>query len=109
MTPLQGEREGGRGAKTQNFPDSNYLCAKAFQTKWAKLFLTTSLKSALLPPPMEGQQFSPNRAKNGVCVLNMVKNGPKGHKMDPKGLKYMKKGFMDQKYLFFVQLFQAEF
>ena len=39
----------GRGAKTQNFPDSNFLRAKTFQTKCVKLFLTTSLKSVLLP------------------------------------------------------------
>ena len=38
-----------RGAKTQNFPGSNFLRAKTFWTKCAKPFLTTSLKSALLP------------------------------------------------------------
>ena len=38
-----------RGAKTQNFPDSNFLRAKTFRTKCAKPFPTTSLKSALLP------------------------------------------------------------
>ena len=38
-----------RGAKTQNFPGSNFLCAKTLQTKCAIPFLTTSLKSALLP------------------------------------------------------------
>ena len=37
-----------RGAKTQNFPGSNFLRAKTFQTKCVKLFLTTSLKSGLL-------------------------------------------------------------
>ena len=35
-----------RGAKTQNFPDSNFLRAKTFRTKCVKSFLTTSLKSA---------------------------------------------------------------
>ena len=29
------------------------------------------------PTPTESQQISPNRAKNGVCVLNKVKNRPK--------------------------------
>ena len=30
------------------------------------------------PTPLkENQQISPSRAKNGVCVLNKVKNGPK--------------------------------
>ena len=38
-----------RGAKSQNFPGSNFLRAKSFQTKCVKLFLTTSLKSGLLP------------------------------------------------------------
>ena len=38
-----------RGAKTKNFPGSNFLRAKTFRTKCAKPFLTTSLKSALLP------------------------------------------------------------
>ena len=38
-----------RGTKTQNFPGSNFLRAKTFRTKCAKPFLTTSLKSALLP------------------------------------------------------------
>ena len=38
-----------RGGKTQNFPGSNFLRAKTFRTKCAKPFLTTSLKSALLP------------------------------------------------------------
>ena len=38
-----------RGAKTQNFPDSNFLRAITFRTKCAKPYLTTSLKSALLP------------------------------------------------------------
>ena len=28
-------------------------------------------------PPTESQQILPNRAKNGVCVLNEFKNGPK--------------------------------
>ena len=41
--------DNGRGAKTQNFPVSNFLRAKTFQVKCAKPFLTTSLKSALLP------------------------------------------------------------
>ena len=35
-----------RGAKTQNFPNSNFLRAKTFRTKCVKSFLTTSLKSA---------------------------------------------------------------
>ena len=35
-----------RGAKTQNFPDSNFLRAKTFRTKCVESFLTTSLKSA---------------------------------------------------------------
>ena len=38
-----------RGAKTQNFPDSSFLRAKTFQTKCAKPFLKTRLKSAFLP------------------------------------------------------------
>ena len=38
-----------RGTKTQNFPGSNFLRAKTFRTKCAKPFLTTSLKSAILP------------------------------------------------------------
>ena len=38
-----------RGAKTQNFPDSNFLRAKTFRTKRAKPFLATNLKSACLP------------------------------------------------------------
>ena len=38
-----------RGAKTQKFPGSNFLCAKTFRMKCTKPFLTTSLKSALLP------------------------------------------------------------
>ena len=38
-----------RGAKTQNFPDSNFLRATIFRTKCVESFLTTSLKSALLP------------------------------------------------------------
>ena len=38
-----------RGAKTQNFPGSNFLRAKTFWAKCAKPFLTISLKSALLP------------------------------------------------------------
>ena len=38
-----------RGAKTQNFPGSNFLRAKTFRTKCAKPFLTTRLKSVLLP------------------------------------------------------------
>ena len=38
-----------RGAKTQNFLDSSFLCAKTFQTKCAKPFLKTRLKSAFLP------------------------------------------------------------
>ena len=38
-----------RGAKTQNFPGSSFLRAKTFRTKCAKPFLTTTLKSALLP------------------------------------------------------------
>ena len=38
-----------RGAKTQNFSGSNFLRAKTFPTKCAKPFLTTSLKSTLLP------------------------------------------------------------
>ena len=38
-----------RDTKTQNFPGSNFLRAKTFRTKCAKPFLTTSLKSALLP------------------------------------------------------------
>ena len=50
----------------------------------------------------ESQQISPNRAKNGVCVLN---KDQKGHKMDQKGLNYVKKGFLDQKYLFFAHFF----
>ena len=29
----------------------------------------------------------------------------KGYKINQKGLKYMKKGFLDQKYLFFAQFF----
>ena len=33
----------------------------------------------------------------------------KGYKINQKGLKYMKKGFLDQKYLFFAQFFLAEF
>ena len=33
----------------------------------------------------------------------------KGHKMDQKGLKYMKKGGFRPKYLFFAQIFLAEF
>ena len=36
-----------RGAKTQNFPDSNFLRAKTFRTKCVKSFLTTRLKSAI--------------------------------------------------------------
>ena len=36
-------------------------------------------------PPTESQQISPNRAKNGVCVLNKVKMDQKGHKIDQKG------------------------
>ena len=31
----------------------------------------------VLPHLTESQQNSPNRAKNGFCVLNKVKNGPK--------------------------------
>ena len=33
--------------------------------------------NVLAPPTRltESQQISPNRAKNGVCVLNKVKNG----------------------------------
>ena len=41
--------EGGRGAKTQNFPGSSFLRAKTFQTKCAKPFLKTRLKSVFLP------------------------------------------------------------
>ena len=33
-----------RGAKTQNFPGSNFLRAKTFQTKCAKPFLETNIK-----------------------------------------------------------------
>ena len=33
-----------RSAKTQNFPASNFLCAKAFRTKRVRHFLTTSLQ-----------------------------------------------------------------
>ena len=33
--------------------------------------------NVLEPPLTESQQISPNRAKNSVCVLNKVKNGPK--------------------------------
>ena len=43
------DRSSSRGAKPQNFPDSNFLRAKTFQTKCAKRFSITSLKSALLP------------------------------------------------------------
>ena len=38
-----------RGTKTQNFPDSNFLRAKAFRTKRAKPSLATNLKSVCLP------------------------------------------------------------
>ena len=30
-----------------------------------------------------------------------------GHKMEQKGLKYMEKGFWDQKHLFFAQFFSG--
>ena len=43
------DRSSSRGAKPQNFPDSNFLRAKTFQTKCAKRFPITSLKSTLLP------------------------------------------------------------
>ena len=38
-----------RGAKTQNFLGSNFLCTKTFRTKCAKAFLMKNLKCALLP------------------------------------------------------------
>ena len=37
------------GAKTQNFPDRNFFCAKKIRTKRAKPFLATNLKNACLP------------------------------------------------------------
>ena len=54
------------------------------------------------PPTPSNQQISPNRTKNGVSVLIKLKRDQKGHKMDQKGLKYMKNGLLDQKYLFLV-------
>ena len=58
-----------------------------------------SITFSYFPHPLtESQQISPNRAKNGVCVLNRLKK-------DQKGLKYVKKGFLDQKYLFFCAIF----
>ena len=54
---------------------------------------------------MESQQISPNEAKNGVCVLSKVKNGPKGHNGSKRAEIYEKKGFLDQKYLFSAQFF----
>ena len=38
-----------RGAKPQNFPGSNFLCAKTFRMKCAEPLLTTSLNSSLFP------------------------------------------------------------
>ena len=49
LARLSEQQKDARGTKTQNFPGSNFLRAKTFRTKCAKPFLTTSLKSALLP------------------------------------------------------------
>ena len=45
--------------------------------------------------------FSIEGVHNGVLYQIKLKVDQKGHKMNQKGLKYMKKGFLDQKYLFF--------
>ena len=71
-------RVDNRGAKTQNFPDSNFLRAKTFRTKCTKPFLTPSQKNAFLPL---------DRSKNSVFVLHKVKNGPKRSYIIPKWAK----------------------
>ena len=67
-----------RGAKTRNFPGSNFLRAKTFRMKCAKPLFCLSRHCQRMrnecpcaPTPLtESQQISPNRAKNGVGVLN---------------------------------------
>ena len=51
-----------RGAKKQNFPDSNFLCAKTFRTKHAQPFLAIDLKKRVLA--------SHNIAKE--CAFNVL-------------------------------------
>ena len=43
------EGAGGRGAKIQNFPESNFFCENNFRTKCAKLLLATNQESTYLP------------------------------------------------------------
>ena len=61
-----------RGTKTQNFPGSNFLRAKTFQTKCAKPCLTTSLKSldsnATLLPSFFRLCFLPCTASTDLCL-----------------------------------------
>ena len=87
----------GGGWQRRNNPKLSRLqlfTRKTFQTKCAKPFLTTSVKARFClsrhcqrmrnecvwpptPPLTENQQMSPNRARNGVFVLNKARNGPK--------------------------------
>ena len=64
--------------QTQNFLGSNFLCAKLSGRSVRKRFSGQALLPLILPkmnvlaplPLTESQQISPNRAKNGVGVLN---------------------------------------
>ena len=58
------------------------------------------------PPSTESQQISPNRAKNGVCVLNKVKNGPKRPYNGSIRAEIYKQGVLGPKKTVFTQLLE---
>jgi len=58
-----------RGAKTQNFPDGNFLRPKTFRTKCVKSFLTTSLKSAFASRDIAKEAAPPTPVSQSIWTV----------------------------------------